>query len=83
MEGMKFETWQDLFEEMENDLERYPLPIEFDAQEELKQLNLRTDRLQELAKRFFIMRKRKAILKAFQEAPQPIKPSYIHVRYKD
>lgn len=81
--NMKYATWQELFEEMENDLDRYPLPIEFDAQEELKQLNLRSDRLKEIAKRAFVSMKRKAILKAFQEAPQPITPSYIHVTYKN
>lgn len=79
---MKYNSWQELFEKMDNDFDRYPLPIEFDAQEELKQLNLRKWRLEQIAQRFFIMQKRKHILKAFQEDQQPIKPDYIHARYK-
>jgi len=47
------ETEQECFYEMENDLERFELPICFDAREEQKELNLRHMRLKELSKRYF------------------------------
>lgn len=46
--------------EMENDIDRYPIPISFDPQEEQKLFWLRKMRLQEIAKRFIRRQQYKA-----------------------
>ena len=46
-------TAQEIFEEMDNDFETYPLPICFDPIEELKELNLRSGRIKRLADEAF------------------------------
>ncbi len=80
---MIYDNWMDVYRELDEDFDRYPLPIEFDAHEELKQLNLRKSRLEEIAKRFFTRYKHKMIVSHFQNAPQPIKPDYMHGRFKN
>jgi hypothetical protein len=81
MEKHEYTTWQELYEDMENNLDRYPLPLEFDEREELKQLNLRKMRLEQIAQRWFIANKRKKIISNFQNMPPRAKP-YFHIRYK-
>lgn len=41
-----------LFEEMNNDFDRYPLPVCFDPYEEVKELNRRELKLRAIAERF-------------------------------
>lgn len=47
------ESWRDVFEVFDNNLERFDLPICFDPREELKELNLRKWRIGEIAQRFY------------------------------
>ncbi len=51
--AIELEKMREIIEELDSDFERFPLPIEFDAREELKQLSLRSQRIREIAKRYF------------------------------
>jgi hypothetical protein len=48
-----------LFEEMDNDFDRYPLPLCFDERDEVKELWQRERRLRLIAERFARIKNRK------------------------
>lgn len=48
-----------LFEEMDNDFERYPLPVCFNERDEVNELWQRERRLKEIAERFIRIKNRK------------------------
>lgn len=50
---MGHKTWQEFAYELGHDLERFPLPICFDAVEERRELFRRYLYIQDVAKRFF------------------------------
>jgi len=43
------ESIKEIYQKLEEDFERFPLPIEFDAREELKQLHLRSWKIRGIA----------------------------------
>jgi hypothetical protein len=73
-----------LTSELENDIERYPLPICFHPEEERHELYRRHLRLRDIAFRWMRMQKHKAIIKHFQEISQEgTIPSFIHFTEKE
>jgi hypothetical protein len=52
-EIIEYESSEHLFYDMENDIERYSLPIEFDPYEEVNALWRREQKLKNIAQRWF------------------------------
>jgi len=49
----KAKSEQECFEEMENDVVKFPLPVRFDDNEEIKEFNRRYMRIKFLSRRYY------------------------------